>query len=115
MVDRLPMRHPKKLPKPTHIELHHEPWVRGTHVKTHVGPVFVEIFVDDREPGRRSAWLKALLELLEGVRDKARGLCANAVVSIEITLDPFASTEGEKRSGLRLSAQGTAVILESVA
>ena len=108
------MGRPTRSPKSTEIELYQEPWVRGTHVKTRFGPIFAEVFLDDREPGRRSAWTKALLELLERIRDRARVLCANAVVSLEITLDPFAATDSGERSGLRLSAQGTAVILESI-
>ena len=78
-------------------------------------PIFAEIYVDDKEPGRRSAWINALLELLERLRDKARVFCANAVVNLEITVDPFAYTKDGACSGIRLSAQGTAVILESLA
>ncbi len=109
------MRHLKKPAEPADIELYQEPWVTGTRTKSHFGPISAEIFVDDKEPGRRSEWLKALLELLERLRNKARVLCANAVVNLEITLDPFAYSNDGARPGVRLSAQGTAVILESLA
>ena len=109
------MRLLKKPAEPADIELYQEAWVAGTRAKTHFGPISAEIFVDDKEPGRRSEWLKALLELLERLRNKARVLCANAVVNLEITLDPFAYSNDGARPGVRLSAQGTAVILESLA
>ena len=78
-------------------------------------PISSEIFVDDCEPAHAFDWIKAQFEVLERLRDKARVLCANAVVSLEITLDPFACTDDGERSGVRLSAQGTAVTLELVA
>ncbi len=109
------MRHLKKPAKSADIELYQAPWVTGTRAKTHFGPISAEIFVDDKEPARRSAWMKGLLELLERLRNKARVLCANAVVNLEITLDPFAYSNDGARPGVRLSAQGTAVILESLA
>ena len=87
----------------------------GTRAKAHFGPISASVFVDDKEPGRRSAWTKSLLELLEKLRNTARVFCANAVVNLEITLDPFAYTNDGARSGLRLSAQGTAVVLEFTA
>ena len=56
-------------------------------------------------------WSKAERELLESLRDKARGLGANAVVGLEVTLDPFALSE-KGTTGLRLHAVGTAAKLE---
>ena len=99
----------------TDIELYQAPWVQGTLAKAHVGPISSEIFVDDREPARRSAWIRALVVLLEALRDQARAARANAVVGIELTLDPFACSRDGERSGVRLSAQGAAVVLESTA
>ena len=61
---------------------------------------------------RSAAWTKAERELLESLRDKARSLGANAVVGLEVTLDPFAKCPKTEASGLRLHAVGTAAKLE---
>lgn len=99
----------------TNVELYPDPWVPGTRARKQLGPISSEIFVDDCEPAHAFDWIKAQFEVLERLRDTARVLCANAVVSLEITLDPFACTDDGERSGVRLSAQGTAVTLELVA
>ncbi len=44
--------------------------------------------------------------------DKARSLGANAVVGLEVTLDPFARSAENEATGLRLHAVGTAAKLE---
>jgi hypothetical protein len=79
------------------VELYTSPWVSGTRAAAYFGPI--------------EGWTKAERELLESLRDKARGLGANAVVGPEVTLDPFGKSE-EGATGLRLHAVGTAAKLE---
>ena len=67
---------------------------------------------DDSVDDRVEAWTRAERELLESLRDKARSLGANAVVGLEVTLDPFAQAEEKEVTGLRLHAVGTAAKLE---
>ncbi len=62
------------------IKLYDEAWAPGTRTKTQLGPISCEIFVDDREPARITAWIRAQLKLLEVLRDEARAVSANAVV-----------------------------------
>ncbi len=99
----------------TDIKLYEEAWAPGTRTKAQLGPISCEVFVDDREPAPITAWIKAQLKLLEVLRDEARAVCANAVLGLEITLDPFAYASSGEHSGVRLSARGAAVILESTA
>ncbi len=96
------------------VELYTSPWVSGTRAAAYFGPISSELFLeDDPETDRSDAWTKAERELLESLRDKARGLGANAVVGLEVTLDPFAqSTNSSEGTGLRLHAVGTAAKLE---
>ena len=94
------------------VELYTSPWVSGTRAAAYFGPISTELFLEDETVGDRSeAWSKAERELLESLRDKARGLGANAVVGLEVTLDPFALSE-KGTTGLRLHAVGTAAKLE---
>ncbi len=94
------------------VELYTSPWVSGTRAAAYFGPISSELFLeDDLVVDRSEAWAKAERELLESLRDKARGLGANAVVGLEVTLDPFAKTE-DGATGLRLHAVGTAAKLE---
>jgi predicted component of type VI protein secretion system len=96
------------------VELYTSPWVSGTRAAAYFGPISSELFLEDASVEDRSAaWTKAERELLESLRDKARGLGANAVVGLEVTLDPFAqSTNSSEGTGLRLHAVGTAAKLE---
>ncbi len=94
------------------VELYTSPWVSGTRAAAYFGPISSELFLeDDSVEDRSEAWSKAERELLESLRDKARSLGANAVVGLEVTLDPFAKNEAEA-TGLRLHAVGTAAKLE---
>jgi uncharacterized protein YbjQ (UPF0145 family) len=94
------------------VELYTSPWVSGTRAAAYFGPISTELFLEDKAVDDRSeAWSKAERELLESLRDKARGLGANAVVGLEVTLDPFAISENGT-TGLRLHAVGTAAKLE---
>lgn len=94
------------------MELYTSPWVSGTRAAAYFGPISTELFLEDEGIDDRSeAWSKAERELLESLRDKARALGANAVVGLEVTLDPFAVSD-KGTSGLRLHAVGTAAKLE---
>jgi len=97
------------------VELYTSPWVSGTRAAAYFGPISSELFLeDDSVDDRVEAWTRAERELLESLRDKARSLGANAVVGLEVTLDPFALADPEKEdvTGLRLHAVGTAAKLE---
>jgi len=95
------------------VELYTSPWVSGTRAAAYFGPISSELFLEDSSVEDRSeAWSKAERELLESLREKARALGANAVVGLEVTLDPFAKSEEKDATGLRLHAVGTAAKLE---
>ena len=95
------------------VELYTSPWVSGTRAAAYFGPISSELFLpDDSLEDRTAAWTRAERELLESLRDKARTLGANAVVGLEVTLDPFAHDEDKDGTGLRLHAVGTAAKLE---
>jgi uncharacterized protein YbjQ (UPF0145 family) len=95
------------------VELYTSPWVSGTRAAAYFGPISSELFLqDDQVEDRSEAWTKAERELLESLRDKARLLGANAVVGLEVTLDPFAHAPESDATGLRLHAVGTAAKLE---
>jgi uncharacterized protein YbjQ (UPF0145 family) len=95
------------------VELYTSPWVSGTRAAAYFGPISSELFLqDDQVEDRSEAWSKAERELLESLRDKARLLGANAVVGLEVTLDPFAQLPESAATGLRLHAVGTAAKLE---
>jgi predicted component of type VI protein secretion system len=97
------------------VELYTSPWVSGTRAAAYFGPISSELFLEDASVEDRSAaWATAERELLESLRDKARGLGANAVVGLEVTLDPFARCAETDATGLRLHAVGTAAKLEAL-
>lgn len=98
---------------PSDVEIYVSPWVSGTRAAAYFGPVTAEIFWPDGALEDRSdAWEKAQRELLEAMRDRARERGANAVVGMDVTLDPFWVIEGSDRTGLLLRAVGTAAKLE---
>jgi len=100
-------------PDPDEVELYTSPWVSGTRAAAYFGPISSELFLeDDSVDDRVEAWTRAERELLESLREKARSLGANAVVGLEVTLDPFAHEEEKDATGLRLHAVGTAAKLE---
>lgn len=100
-------------PDPDEVELYTSPWVSGTRAAAYFGPISSELFLeDDSVDDRVEAWTRAERELLESLREKARSLGANAVVGLEVTLDPFAQAEEQEKTGLRLHAVGTAAKLE---
>ena len=95
------------------VDLYTSPWVSGTRAAAYFGPISAELFLEDAAAGNRSeAWCKAEIELLESLRARARPLGANAVVGLEVTLDPFAHSKETASKGLLLHAVGTAAKLE---
>ena len=97
---------------PSGIGLYARAWVPGTRVEAYFGPVQSELFLEDRDaPDRASAWAEAQLEVLEVLRERARIKQANAVIGVELVLDPFARCPRSGASGLYLCAVGTAAML----
>jgi uncharacterized protein YbjQ (UPF0145 family) len=96
------------------VEIYTSPWVSGTRAAVFFGTVTAEVFLV-RDVAAKSAGLnKAAQELFEALRDKARALGANAVVGLEVTLDPFARSEAGV-GGIWLRAVGSAVNLRFLA
>ena len=97
----------------SYIELFVAASVPGTQVHAYFGPIEVEMFLRDRDVTDRDLqWREAQLALLERLSDLAREKQANAVVGLEVSLDPFASCSRTGESGLQLSARGTPARLE---
>lgn len=95
------------------VELYSCAWVPGTRVQAYLGPISSEIFLRDSEVTDRSAeWAQAQWRVLELLRRRARVKRANAVIGIEMSLDPFACCARSGASGLHLHAVGTAANLE---
>ena len=97
------------------IELYACAWVPGTRVHAYFGPVSAEIFLRDSDvKDRCSEWVAAQSQLLEKLRNHARVKRANAVIGLEMSLDPFARCPRSGASGLHLYAVGTAAKLEAL-
>lgn len=97
------------------VALFTSPWVSGLKAASYFGPISVELWADDGvESEREAAWVKAEAKLLEKLREKAFQLGANAVVGLDITLNPFAVHSVTNVPGLYLHAVGTAAKLEKV-
>ena len=94
--------------RPSEVRLWASPWVSGTRAAAYFGPVSIELFVPGTDPFE---WEKAQTELLEMLKLRTAVLGGNAVVGMEVSLDPFAEQDGAR--GLRLSVLGTAARLES--
>jgi hypothetical protein len=95
------------------IELYACAWVPGTRVNAYFGPVSSEIFLRDSEvQDRGNEWSAAQCELLDKLRNHARVKRANAVIGLEMSLDPFARCPRTGARGLYLYAVGTAAKLE---
>ena len=97
---------------PEEVSLYTSPWVSGTRAAAYFGPLNVELFSpnpkDQKNNERRLN--RYMQKLVKGLQDKAYKLGANAVVGLEITIDPFAE-EGNKK-GVRFLVVGTAAKLE---
>jgi uncharacterized protein YbjQ (UPF0145 family) len=75
------------------------------------GAVSEDLFLCDRtSKKRRGGCAKAANSLLEQISRAAEQLGGNAVIGLEIHLNPFAEMFGAK--GLHLHASGTAAYLE---
>jgi uncharacterized protein YbjQ (UPF0145 family) len=95
------------------VEIYTSPWVSGARTAVYFGTVAAEVFLVRDLVAKSAALNKAAQELFDSLRDEARRLGANAVVGLEVTLDPFARSEtGE--SGVWLRAVGSAVSLSSL-
>lgn len=94
------------------VGLYTSPWVSGTRAAAYFGPISSELFLeDDPVESYPAVYSKAERELFESLCDKAHGLGANAVVGLDVTVDPFARHPKTDVTGLRLHAVGTAVDL----
>lgn len=103
------------------LDLYTSNWVTGTRAAAYFGPISTTLFVGDaprwgrpdfRAVGRRVQRGRAILKLLDRLRAKASTRGANAVVAVEVTLDPFARSPETQGPGMRLHVVGTAARLE---
>ena len=93
------------------VELYVGAWVPGKRPATQLGPVEAGVFVsDDPVTSRERRTQLAETRVFEDLRERAAELDANAVTSIELCVDLFASEEGRKGTWLR--ATGTAARLD---
>ncbi len=93
------------------VELYTGAWVPGTRPATQLGPLEADVFVaDDPVASRERRMQRAEARVFEDLRKRAAELEANAVTSIELCVDLFASEEGRK--GTLLRASGTAARLD---
>ena len=94
------------------VELHNAAWVGGTRAAAYYPPLICELFIgDDEVDDREAAWSVAEADLLASMRERAAALGANAVLGVELSLDPF-SLRCDGVTGLRLRATGTPALLE---
>lgn len=90
-------------------------WVSGTQATNYYGPITVELWTPDVvESEREAAWVDAEARLFEKLREKAEKLGANAVVGLDVTINPFATNEVTLVPGLLFKATGTAAKLEMI-
>jgi hypothetical protein len=94
------------------VSFYSSPWPGGVRASLYFGPISADVFVPDRTRDRVYRWEAATDEALEVLVEQARVLGANAVVSLQIDLDPFALSPLTRESGLRIRATGTAARLE---
>jgi uncharacterized protein YbjQ (UPF0145 family) len=95
------------------VELYTCAWVPGAQVRAYFGPISSEIFLRDAEViDRGREWAEAQWRVLEVLRHRARVKHANAVIGLELSLDPFARHGRHGGTGLYVHAVGTAARLE---
>ncbi len=93
------------------VELYVGAWVPGKRPATQLGPVEAAVFVaDDPVASRERRMQRADARVFEDLRERAAELDADAVTSIELCVDLFASEAGRKGTWLR--ATGTAARLD---
>lgn len=102
----------KRCNGPDDVSLWTTPWVSGTRAAAYFGPVNVEVFSASPKSSKNNTRRLngAMSKLLRNLQDKAYKLEANAVVGIEVTIDPFAEEKG--KDGVRFNVIGTAARLE---
>jgi hypothetical protein len=89
--------------------LYASPLVSGTRAAAYFGPIGVIEFL----PKPIEFADDQLDRILDALQRKAYSLGANAVVGLEVTIDPFA-VHKEKGEGITVNAVGTAARLESL-
>ena len=95
------------------VELYVGAWVPGKRPATQLGPLEADVFVADHPvASRERRTQRAEARIFEDLRERAAEVDANAVTSVELCVDLFASEEGRK--GTRLRATGTAARLGPV-
>ena len=91
------------------IKIYTSPWVSGTRAAAYYGPVSNELSrvrpVDVKK--REDIMLESFIEILTGLRVIVLDLGGNAIVGLEIQVNPF-----EYGDRIHWSAQGTAARLE---
>ena len=92
------------------IDVHVEVWIPGTRIEALSHEVDVEIF---RPHDSVESLVDAIERLFEAIRaDAAQHLSVNAVVALEIEMDPFA--EFGSITGLLMRARGRASVLSKL-
>jgi len=91
------------------IKIYTSPWVSGTRAAAYFGPVSHELS-RVRPPGkkqREKAMLEGFVEILTGLRVIVLDMGGNAIVGLELQVDPFMSGDS-----IYWIATGTAAKLE---
>jgi len=92
---------------PDEVGLYTSPWVSSTRALDYYGPIRVDVFLEhDRELGYELTYPKAQRELFAAIKQKAYSLGGNAVVGVEVQMNPFHVSD-TGAVGLQLIAIGT--------
>lgn len=97
----------KKLRRPATIEIYTAPWVQGRYTH-YMGPISTMAFIHGTD---QQDWSDGEIKTLEALAKIARSMQANAILGIEIVMDPFAMEHGKR--GLRISMAGTAARVDN--
>ena len=89
------------------VELYFSPWVTGSRALDYPGPISIESFTEDEELATIDKILTE--DLIPRLAELAEESDANAVVGVEIHVDPFYELDGKK--GLWVRIVGTAARL----
>ncbi len=93
------------------IKIYTSPWVSGTRAAAYFGPVSHE-FSRVRPPGKKQRekfMLDSFVEILTGLRVIVLDMGGNAIVGLELQVDPFI-----RGNGISWVATGTAAKLEAL-
>jgi uncharacterized protein YbjQ (UPF0145 family) len=90
------------VPNPSDVEIYPTPWVAGTKASRYLGPIHATVMVRCEVP---QCWQAGFRRVITKLQEQSWEMGGNAVVAVEVTLDPFA------RQGVRLVACGTATEL----